>query len=128
MNWIGRPNCEDLYVPLGCVKEGAIIRDHSDNGSGDGYIGKDGDVGGCLFKCKRDDSKGYTLPRCLHTESTWDIAVEYRLDNDSWMTDLKTPSFACWNGASMMSARDTFCLPAPSPASAQESDDSQVLK
>mmetsp|Transcript_17064 Transcript_17064/g.36065 ORF Transcript_17064/g.36065 Transcript_17064/m.36065 type:complete len:149 (-) Transcript_17064:143-589(-) len=67
----------------------AIVRDLSDDGSGNSYIDADGMVSGCTFKCKKRNGNGCTLPRCPHAAETWDIAVEYRFDADSFMTDFE---------------------------------------
>lgn len=57
----------------------AIVRDLS------GFIADDGEVSECQFKCTQCDP----VPRCPYAEETFDIAVEYRFDNDSFMTDFE---------------------------------------
>lgn len=85
--WERGTNEEKMFVMLN--SDIAIVRDLSDDGSGNSYIDADGMVSGCVFKCKKQNGNGCTLPRCPYAAETWDIAVEYRFDADSFMTDFE---------------------------------------
>lgn len=60
----------------------AIVRDLSD-----GYIGDDGEVADCQFKCNRP--AGCTPERCPYAEDTFDIVAEYAYDNDAFLVDFE---------------------------------------
>lgn len=62
----------------------AIVRDLTD------YIDEDGNVEGCLFRCKRNNGDGCTLPRCPYAADTIYIAQEYKHNNAVFLEDFES--------------------------------------
>ena len=63
----------------------ALVRDFSD-----GLIDDDeGQVSQCQFRCNRNGGAGCPLPRCPHAVDTFDIAAEYKHDNDKFLQDFQ---------------------------------------